>query len=410
MKKTKNRLLNADEDNMNSVFEEYDEYNSYYESVSVIFRISSFLLFTCLLLFVVTSAFVGAEAFSYSNLEYITRNFALRLEENKDSTSRSIRYNPDPMNQFNLFGEGLAVCGSSSIAIYSATGRQTCSEFLQYRSPVMTASDKYVLIYDEGTGNYSVYNAFSSVHSENLEKPITGAVLSELGYYALMSSADNYNTTVEIYNSDFSLISRYNKNGYVSCVDISDREVLVVTADSELGVEGYKVEILVGEIGNSQEKFSLNVTMGYPLACKITSYGYAVVFADSICFLDNSGNEIGFYSFSESSIYDFEIGSTNALLLFKTKGFDISYEFVCLSHQGTVLYQDQVPETVFDIELVDSRAFLLTESELLCFDKEYSESVTIGRSDYNSRLYAISKDNIYYCNDTFASILRDLFD
>ena len=62
--KSKTNSPISNKEAVESVFEEYDEYNFYYESVSVIFRVISFALFAILLLFVIGSAFIGAEAFS----------------------------------------------------------------------------------------------------------------------------------------------------------------------------------------------------------------------------------------------------------------------------------------------------------------------------------------------------------
>ncbi len=408
--KKKLKTIISDEENLDSVFSDFDDYNSYYESVSVVFRILSFILFAVLLLFVISTSFIAADEFSYSNLEYITRNFALTLEENKDSTRHPIRYNPDSMNQFDLFGKGLAICGRSSLSIYSATGRLTYSESIQYRNPIMTASGKYVLIYDEGSVGYSIYNSFAKVHSDMLEKPIKSAVLSESGYYALISSSDEYTSTVEVYNSDFVLISRYNKNGYVSSVDITDDEVLIVTADSELGASGFRVEILVSDINGAKNKFSFKTVNDVPLGCKITSDGYCVVLADSVLFLDKNGNVTGNYFFDDKCLSDFIIGQTNVLAVFKAKGLDTGYEIICINPDASVLYSEKISETVFDVALIDSTTFVITENNLCCINDGLTKYVEIDSANYGCRLIAVGNDTLYYCSDTSAMLISDVYD
>lgn len=397
-------------DDINSVFEDTDEYNFYYESVSIVFRVFSFILFAGLLLFVISTAIIGAGKFSYANLEYITRNFALTLEENKDSTRQPIRYNPDPLNQFSLFGEGLVVCGGSSVSIYSATGRQTCSEIFQFGTPVMVSSDKYVLVYDDGGDYYTVYNSFSSVHTDVLNNSIVGAAVADNGYYALLLSSDEYNSTVEVYNSDFSLINRYNKNGYVSCMDITDSEVLIVTADTDLGISNYNIEILASKHGEPQSKFTVDLQAGFPLGCKITSFGYAVVYTDSVIFLNESGDIIGNYMFGKNLISDFALSQTNVILLFESKDYKTANELVCIDSNGSVLYQTNIYDTVFDIELYDSRALILTENSILCIDRNLQTEKQIETSDKNCRLYAIDSDRVYYCSDTYATFFNGVFD
>ncbi len=390
-------------ENIDSVIDEYDDYNSYYGIVAVIFRVISFALFACLLLFVIASAFAGAEEFSYANLEYITRNFALTLEEKKDSARQPIRYNPDRLNQFSLFGDGLAVCGSSSLAIFSATGRQTCSETIQFRSPVMISSDKYVLVYDEGDGFYRVFNSFASVYSDVLNTPIKGAALADNGYYALLSSSDEYNSSVEVYNSDFSLVSRYNKNAYVSCLDITNDEVLIVSANTKLGTYDFCVEVLVAGIGEPNAKFTVDLTSSFPLDCQVTEYGYVIVCTDSVIFIDEAGTVIGEYSFDHMSLTDFAVSSTNVLLLFKTKQFEIGYDYLCIEPKGDVLYSGHIAETVFAIELYDDRSWILSESGLFYAEKGVKKYLETEVPDFACSVYAVDKENFYFCSETGAS-------
>ena len=128
---------------------EDDAYNEFYDRISVIFRILSYLLFASFLLYIVLSAFNNAADFSYENFEYIIRNFALTLEETRDDSTYAIRYNPDASRSYSLFGNGLIVCGSSGVSSYSSTGRLTCSESHSYKDPQMVSSNKFVLVYDQ---------------------------------------------------------------------------------------------------------------------------------------------------------------------------------------------------------------------------------------------------------------------
>lgn len=390
---------------LDSAFSELDDYNSYYDSVSVIFRVISFVMFAVLLIFTVSSAFVSADEFSYKNLEFIMRNFALTLEENKDSTRQPIRFNPDALNQFALFGEGLAVCGSNSLYVFSATGRLTCSESFTYRSPVMRSSEKFVLVYDEGTGNYSVYNSFSRVHSASIDKPIKDAVLSNSGYYALITSSDLYNSTVELYDPDCSLINRYNKNGYVSCVDVADGKVSVITCDAAPDSARYSVELLVSDIKDPSAAVTTEFDAGYPLGCKIVEGGVFIVCTDSIYFFDGSCNFVADYDFEGRSLNDFAFGSDSVCLLFKSHGFNISYDLLCIDSAASVVYSTEITDTVFDIDVCDDVSFVVTENSVRRISVDSDSIVDIGLAGYACRIKAFDVNSIYYCSDSFATVL-----
>ena len=401
----RNRDVTINSEAVDSAFSELEEYNSYYENVSVIFRIISFVLFALLLIFTVSSAFAGADAFSYSNFEFIIRNFALTLEENKDSARQPIRFDPDALKQFELFGEGIAVCGSNSLSLYSATGRQTCSESFSYRSPILKSSDKYVLVFDENTGDYSVYNSFSRVHSDSIEKPIKDAVVSDEGYYALISSSDLYNSTVEIYDPNFSIINRFNKNGYVACVDVSDNRVAILTADVGSDPAHFSIEIMIADLNDTSSARTETFEAGYPLSCMITSDGVSVVCTDSVYFFDSSCRKISSYDFGEGSLYDIALGSESVCLLFKSTGFAISYELISLDLSGNINYKGTFTETVFDLDVFGDTAFVLTEKEVHCINESSSGSVDIGSADYGCKLNAFDSRTVYFCSDFSASVL-----
>ena len=108
---------------LNNIDDEKDAYNDFYASVSVLFRIASFIFLVAFLIFIVFSAFTSQEAFTYENLEFVVRNFALTLEENRDDSVYAIKYNPDSSRNFALIGNKFTVCGNSGISIYSSTGR-----------------------------------------------------------------------------------------------------------------------------------------------------------------------------------------------------------------------------------------------------------------------------------------------
>lgn len=388
-----------------NVFGEESSYNRFYDSVSVAFRMLSFIIIAAFLLFIVASAFKNADEFSYENLEYIVRNFALALDENKDNTVYSVHYNPDSSRTYSLFGKGLSVCGNSGISIYSATGRQTCAENFDFKSPVMISSEKYALVYDEGGMGYSLFNTFTEVYSSELSYPIRGAAISDNGYYALITSSDSFVSTVEVYNDNFSIVNRFNKTGYVTDIDINDTEVLIATVETDSQTNNFALELLLCNIGEAEAKASSLITGSFPLSCSITDNGYTVVCRDSVLFFDNTGREISSYHFDGRDLYKFDISGDNVLLVFKERGFNLCYNSVCINSESKELYVYDFDSTVFDIELCNGKSFVLTESSIVAFDDQATKIDFTG-ADHNCKLLAYSENAVYVCTDTFAPLIR----
>lgn len=412
MKKLVRTAKRAENDNsidivkLSAGLSEDDPYNSFYDTASVIFRIISFAVFASLLVFIVSSAFISARSFSYDNLDYIMRNFALTLEENKDSTRQPIRYSPDSLKGFAVYGNGLAVCRASGLSVFSGTGRQTCSEFIDYSEPIISASEKYVVLYEQGSGRYSVYNAFSKVYSSECTKTIRACAVADNGYYAFVTSSDEFASVVEVYNDDFNLITRFNKNSHVVSIDLINDAIMIVSVKADESKISFDTEILIADPENGDILSKSEQDSGFPLGCKITEYGYSLVCSDSVWFYDNNANEIGCYEYEGLSLNDFRISTSHVLLLFKNKGFDISYTSVCLDKRANIAYKHDLADTVFDIEVYESAAYILTGKYVLCLNGSLEERFDIDSAHYGCKLLALDGRSFYYCSDTAAELIK----
>jgi hypothetical protein len=385
---------------------EDDPYNSFYDTASVIFRVISFALFGSLLVFIVSSAFISARSFSYDNLDYIMRNFALTLEENKESVRQPIRYSPDSLKGFAVYGNGLAVCRASGISVFSGTGRQTCSEFIDFSEPVISASEKYVIVFEQGSGRYSVYNAFSKTYSSECDKTIRGCAIADNGYYAFVTSSDEYASVVEVYNDDFNLITRFNKNAHVISIDLTDDSIMIVSVSVGGSNTSFDTEILIADPDSGDLISKTKQSSGFPLGCKITEYGYAVVCSDSVWLYDNNANALGTFEYEGLTLNDFRISESHTLLLFKSKGFEISYTAVCIDKRGNIAYKYELTDTVFDIDVCSSSSYILTSGYVLCLNGSLEERLKVDSAHYGCKLLALDSGSFYYCSDTAAELIE----
>ena len=380
-------------------------YNQFYDYISVIYRVFSFIFVIAFLLYIIFSAYYHAESFSYENFDYVLRNFALTLEENKDDTLYSIQYNPDANQSYALFGEGVAVCGNFGLFIYSATGRLTCSESFSYKTPRMASSDKFVIVYDLSNSEYSIYNSFNRVSSEQSEENIYNAAVADNGYYALITSSQQYNTAVELYDDNLSLINRFNKIGYAVDIDIDDKYLLIITAVGS-GGNAFATDVQVFDIVNKQEAFVTTEYDNFPLACSITSVGFTVIGTKYVSFYDFSGELINTYSYDGKVPYDFAINNASAAIIFKEEGFDLEYSSIVLDESGTVKYEYDLYSTVIDIEICGKWSCYLTEDHLICTDGETIHKFDLDKVTEKSKLLSLDNGSVYVCTDSAAPLIN----
>ena len=382
---------------------ENDSYNNFYDNISVAYRILSFILIASFLLYIVITSFKNASEFSYENFEYIIRNFALTLEEKKDDSVYSIQYNPDANREYKLFGKGLAVCGNSGVSVFSATGRLTCSESFPYKNPKMEASEKFVLVYDFSDYEYSLYNAFSRVYSDKLTERIRGGAVSDNGYYALITSSEQYNSAVELYDDTFSLINRFNKNGFVIDVDINDRYLIIVTASHSVD-NSFAADIQVFDIIAQKELVSVSAEDNFPLECSISSQSIVLVGNNYTVYYDIDASIKGIYDYADKKPYNFSINENSTVLLFKNEGFNSYYNAVVLNGSGGINYEQSFTSTVFDVEVDGDWSYYLIENELFCTNGKDKSSYSIESVTADDKLLSFNDGKVYICTDTAAPL------
>ncbi len=396
--------ININMENTQATAQKNKAYNVFYGNISIFFRILSFALFVSFLIFIIASAFAGVEHFTYDNLEYIVRNFALKLDENKDASLSSINYNPDSNRSFAPFGKGLAVCGSSQLMIYSATGRLTCSEMLEYKDPVMSASDKFVLVYDNGNIGYTLYNSFTDVHSAYADYPIRGASVSDNGSHAIITSSDSYNSVVKVYNSKYQLVGAINRTGYISAVDINNTHVLVACADID-EENRFASKLIYSAIGENSIELEITIEESFPLFCAINEDGFTAVCDDAVYFYDINGKLKSSYIYN-SALYDFVSDDSGVLLLFKNSGFNTEYSAVSVDRSGSTPYEEKFTGTVNAIEFSNGFSYVLTADGVIhCSSREDSFEKHIAGTGVGTCLISYGDRSLYVCKNTSAPLV-----
>ncbi len=397
--------MNNENDNV-LIIDDSESYNDFYASVSVFFRIASFIFLIAFLLFIVYSAFGNQEVFSYENFDYLVRNFALTLDEKRNDALYSIRYNPDSSRTFALIGNKFALCGNSGISIYSSTGRLICSDSFSFKNPVMLSSDKYALIYDSGSCDYIIYNSFTKVFYQTTEKPIRGACMSQNGHFALITSSDEYNSTVEVYNENFKLINRFNKSGYVIDVDMLDDSILIATVDKSTTYGMYDLQLQLYNLTDCETVSTVNLESSLPFSCNITSVGLFIVCKNEAIVYNLNEEKSIVYPYNEAQLFDFEITNDTLLLMLDTPGSSVFYELLAIDANSEVLYNYQIDTKVYDIEICGSATCVLTKDRILIFDSVAPNEVQIngGRNDLS--LLANNDNSVYLCTNSSAQVIN----
>jgi hypothetical protein len=147
--------------NPNSVKNNYDGKTDIYLAKAS-YRYAYFKRILCVLLVMVVAVLLFSGNLSYNKIFYLTKDIKL-ANDYVNSVHDTITYNVGNSQSFATYREGLAVASRERLSIFSAGGRELFSANLNYGNPILASSDKYLLLYDVGGKQFSLYNSFSQI-------------------------------------------------------------------------------------------------------------------------------------------------------------------------------------------------------------------------------------------------------
>ena len=166
----------------------------------------------------------------------------------------------------------------------------------------------------------------------------------------------------------------------------------------------YDVKINLYDINRNETVCDLEIKSSFPLSCKISSSGFFIVCKDELINYETDGKEINTFSFNGRTVTDFELTYDKAVLLFDNSGYDISYTLVALNESSTVLYENEITSTVYDIEICGNSTCLLVDNRVLVLNPQGERMIHIDISATGSRLLAYNDHVLYLCTDSAAPL------
>ena len=382
------------------------ERNEYYENISARLGIAQVVLYLSLFAFVVLSFFANTEMVTYQNFYRFFQDLNASAERVDIFEGDSLSYATDEEQDFVLYRGGLAVAGNTSVTVFSATGRQLLSETVQYRNPVAEGAGKYLLVYEMGGKQYSLYNSNARLYEGSTEYPISGAAVSDSGMYALVTSAEKSTSAVSLYNNRFQLINRYNKSGYVTdvAIDADGKHVAILTSASPNGILATTLTLAVPGEGNARAETTVAASMG--LSCTFTDSGrVAILCRDSVVFTDADGRGTDTYSFDGKQPARFCLGRDGISVVLKKNMISAKNILIVFDKNGKIVYNESVSNEIEQIDRTGNVLYAMTEDGVLRIDllsrgEQFVTCVTADRT-----LLAVGGEEALCCSPQKAIFL-----
>lgn len=310
----------------------------YYTNLSRRFRLAQIVLYLVLFVFVVTAVLGSRERITYANLYYLVKDINAASLVAEDAADRLEYPASSTTTAFVRYRGGLVAVGNQEVTVLSGSGRQTMTAQVEYGTPAVSASEKYFITYGLGEHRFSVFNAFTQVHSEVTDFPVYGAAVADDGSFLIVTRSETYTSRIIFYDRDHEVRANYYLNGYALSAAVSpDGGYAAVTSiDVEDGRYVSKVNIfrLSGSITYEtvEPEGGLVGLCGFPAEDRV-----AVACADRLLVLRTDGTvQIEWMPEGGSTLSLCAVSSGRIALLSRLDGE--SYRVTVLDKNGRMVY------------------------------------------------------------------------
>ncbi len=398
-----NKIIEKFKYDPNSVKKNYDGKTDIYLA-KVSYRYAYFKRIICLILILVIAFFLISGNLSYEKMFYLTKDVKL-ANDYVNSVHDTITYNAGNSQVFAAYRGGLAVASRERFSIFSAGGRELISSNHSYGNPKLEVSNKYVLLYDIGGKQFSLYNSFTKIKEEKLDYSIYGADMSRNGDFALITKSEKYDSVVKVYKQNGTTYSYSFSEGRVCALSLSENGSHLALLLTHSSGSEMKTEIRLYDVGKDDYKSESISFSGVPYGVSILDGGSIfVVGARGVSVFSSNLNRTGEY-LSDSEIYLYSFGEDN-IAIADLSGAGGKTRVLLLNKRCNAEKEYQLEERLIDINIYGNSLFL---QELAGFDridlrsgKTYSMDIIANEF----KMIPIDKDTLVICNESFAKFIE----
>lgn len=373
--------------------------NDYYEAISEKLGIAQVVIYLSLLTFVVLSFLRNTDLITYQNFYYFVKDLNASAETVDVWNTDAVSYPANDEQSFTLYREGLAVAGNNSVTVFTATGRQTVSETIAYHNPIAVGSGKYLLVYDHGGTQYSLYNSYTQIFAGESDYPISDAAVSSTGKYALTTSSAEHTSVVSLYSDNFSLINVYRKNGYVMDIAINPKGDTISLLTSTASMGQFHTELMVCRIHATEAITTKQIADSLALSCVFTENDtVSILCSGGVYIYETDGDLINSVDLSGDTVACFDASESGLTVCLKTSGTSEKKHILAFDKQGILTYDGLVSRQVERIDRYENMIYLQTAYGVLRLNANNGALTEILCQTEQRFLLAVNKTEFLLCS------------
>lgn len=349
--------------------------NRYYARVALLYRTAAVVTGVVLALFCMVVLAVGSEYITYENLTYLARDFDLTMDGSGEMTS-AVYYPRHESMKFAPYKTGMAVAGSDILTIYDSAGIVLAEDTLNYTTPCLAVSDKYVLTYDLGGKTYAVYNTLTRVIRRETDFKILSADMSDCGAFVLVTRSNETKYVVELYNEALNQTMSIYKDHYVMDAAVRHDGERLVIVSAVPGQTDFGCEVSLCAAGEGEPLMTVTFGGLMPLDAAFHPDGSFSVLCDgAVLFFDRDGNQLRRYALTGMTLVGADMRNGYVALIGAENALGSENRVLVLNASGEELLSQMYRERMKQVCLTrneegDPLCAVLTAGTVLSMDED----------------------------------------
>ena len=375
------------------------EVNEYYLRISKKLRIAKYLSLLFMVAALILTLWAYRSRLTYDNFRYILRD----IDEAGHTTlaTDAVYYAANDTNMYLYFRGDLAVASSNGIAFHRALGSRSFEDRINFKSPVVTGSDKYMIAYDAGGNSFYVYNSISRVYNETLKHSVIDCAAADNGAFAVLTKSDVGDFVVRVYNKDFDLVGQVTRDGYAYLIGFLDDGRLYICEVYSHDATLY-TDITLYTVGASEVDITVSV-QGMVLEFDNMGDRYVAVSDRGVSMFDKDMNLSVSHSFGTSDVRYADITARGVCVMLDKNEIGADEEAAVYLADEDV-YKTNIRYGAKGMVLCGKKAVTLYDEMLLVIDADGTSEIAIPNGA--KKILLLDEKSVIVCYNDYAKVFE----
>jgi hypothetical protein len=378
----------------------------YYEEVSLRYATLQFVIIILMTVFLAVSLLSDSAMLSGQSLSFFIKDMSASVLVEERSAKDTLVYTADDDNRYALFRDGLAVLGGEKLTVFTATGRETLSEYFSYAFPALSSSGHYLIAYDLGGTEYRVYNSFTCVERGKTAQGIRAVTAANNGSYAIVTSDAEYASLVTLFDDRHRPIAYYRLKQYTACADLNEDGSMIALGSFSSENGRMTTHLMLSEPGQDRALAEWTVSDAYPVDIQLNDQGLVLLSTAFVAWFDLSGRELARQACAASDVSSAILNDRGCVLLCRADAHRTDTRVLAFDNRGRMVYNIVSKGIVTDAALFGDTLGILGKETLTVYtggaQTPSSEIELVGNYE---ALLCCAEDELVLCGEARATIV-----